>query len=405
MCRANACSVVTDYDLNSELGLTTCDYVDPDNTSRIKPGRNDLSIMQINTRGLLNKLDHLRDIINYSYPDVILLCETWLNARTIDLVEIKGYKLVSKNRVDRIGGGVGILLKKELRTRCRDDLCVETQHLKHVVVELKTDTKNILLVSGYRPPNTSVKSMLLEYKRLVTSLRKYKNHELIIGLDHNLDLMKTHIHKQTSEFLEMNLSSDLTPCITKPTRITHTTATLLDNIFVSPKLQQNLSPFILTEDISDHLPIIALLGNQKKSLKQSMTVTVRNLSEEKIQLIRDDLDMIEWEDILKNLNCNKGFTTFHQILCESMNKHAPEETKKLSYKRQIRDPWIMKGILKSLARQKRLYREQLHAKSAVSTHKYRKYRNLLKSTIRKSKNTYLHDKCLEFRQDSKNYGS
>ena len=108
--------------------------------------------MQINTRGLLNKLDHLRDIINYSHPDVILLCETWLNARTTDLVEVKGYKLISKARIDRIGGGVGILLKKDLRSRCRDDLCVEKQHLEHIVVELKTDTKNILLVSGYRPP-------------------------------------------------------------------------------------------------------------------------------------------------------------------------------------------------------------------------------------------------------------
>ena len=190
MCRANVCSTVTDYDLDSELGLTTCEYVDPDNTGRIKPGKNDLSVMQVNARGLLNKIDHLHDIINYSHPDVILLCETWLNTRTLELVEIKGYKLVSKVRVDRIGGGVGILMKKELRTRSRDDLCVEMQDLEHVVVELKTDTKNILLVSGYRPPNTSVKIMLQDYKRLLANLKRCKHHELIIGLDHNLDLMK-----------------------------------------------------------------------------------------------------------------------------------------------------------------------------------------------------------------------
>ena len=47
-----------------------------------------------------------------------------------------------------------------------------------------------------------------------------------------------------------------------------------------------------------------------------------------------------------------------------------------------------------------MYWEQLHAKSAVSTHKYRRYRNLLKNTIRKSKNSYLHEKCTEFNQDS-----
>ena len=278
---------------------------------------------------------------------------------------------------------------------------METQDLEHIVVELKTDTKNILLVSGYRPPNTSVKNMLKDYKNLLTKLKRCKQHELIIGLDHNLDLLKTHTHKQTSEFLEMNLSHDLTPCITKPTRITHTTATLLDNIFVSPRLHHNLSPFILAEDISDHLPIIALLSDQKKSLKQSITKTVRNLSNENIQLIKEDLDSIKWENVLEDQNCNKGFVTFHQILCESMDKHAPEKKKKLSYKKQIRDPWITKGILTSLARQKKMYREQLHSKSAVSTHKYRKYRNLLKSTIRKSKQVYLHDKCVEFRQDSR----
>ena len=83
MCRANACSEVSDYELDSELGLTSCEYIDPDDTGRIKPGSNDLSVMQINTRGLLNKTDHLREIINYSHPDVILLCETWLNTRTI----------------------------------------------------------------------------------------------------------------------------------------------------------------------------------------------------------------------------------------------------------------------------------------------------------------------------------
>ena len=39
MCRANGCSVVTDYDLSSELGLSACDYVNPENTGRIKPGK------------------------------------------------------------------------------------------------------------------------------------------------------------------------------------------------------------------------------------------------------------------------------------------------------------------------------------------------------------------------------
>ena len=71
-----------------------------------------------------------------------------------------------------------------------------------------------------------------------------------------------------------------------------------------------------------------------------MTIKVRNLSEERVQHIKDDLDKINWEETLGNQNCNTGFATFHHILCESINTHAPEETRKLSYKKQIRDPWI-----------------------------------------------------------------
>ena len=89
-----------------------------------------------------------------------------------------------------------------------------------------------------------------------------------------------------------------------------------------------------------------------------------------------------------------------QLLKVSINM-PPVEIKRVTYKKQIRDPWITKGILVSLAKQKRLYREQLHAKSSISTHNYQTYRNLLKSTIQKSKNSYLHDKCLEFKQDSR----
>ena len=243
--------------------------------------------------------------------------------------------------------------------------------------------------------------MLTEYKRLICNVKKCKHHEMVIELDHNLDLMKTHLHKQTNEFLELNLSNDLTPCITKLTRITHTTATLSDNIFVSPKLQQNLNPFILIEDISDHLPIVAILGNQKKSLKESKTIKVRNLSDENINRIKEDLNKEDWSEILKPQQCNESFEHYHNFLCESIDRHAPEEIKRISYRKQIKDPWITRGILASLAKQMRLYREQLHSKSAVSTNKYRRYRNLLKSIIRKRKNSYLHEKCLEFKQDSR----
>ena len=401
MCRATECSDVPNYDLSLELGLVQCDYLNAEETGRITPGRNDISVIQMNVRGLLNKQDQIKELLRTSRSDIVLMCETWLNSSTEKLVDIPGYKLINKNRIDRIGGGVCILIKQDLRSRKRDDLCVETQLLEHHVVEVKTDTKNILFVAGYRPPNSNVKTLLKEYNNLLVSLRKCRHHELVIGIDHNLDLLKTHSHSQTSEFLELNLTNDLTPCITKPTHVTHKSATLIDNIFISPKLHQDTTPFILNEDISDHLPTVALLSNQKKCIKECKTITTRDLNEANINKIKEDLNGNDWDTILMNQNCNEGFNIFHRTVCESIDKHAPEMTRTISYKNQVRDPWITKGILTSLTKQKRLYREQLHAKTAVSTYKYRTYRNFLKGLIRKSKHAYLHSKCVEFKQDSR----
>ena len=251
----------------TETGLTQCDYVDFDSINELKPTKNDLSIMQLNIRGLLNKQDQLNEIINECQADAILLCETWLKKQTECLVKESSYKLYSIVRRDKLGGGVGILVHKNLRTRLRPDLHVETTHFEHVVVELKTDTHNILLVSGYRPPHTKEKLFLQEYKKLTNTLKKLKNHEIIIGLDHNLDLMKAHLHTHTNTFLENNLEHDLVPCITKPTRVTRKTATLIDNILLSQKLQNDANPKIIIDNISDHFPILVLLPNQKKAIK------------------------------------------------------------------------------------------------------------------------------------------
>ena len=162
-----------------------------------------------------------------------LLCETWLNKKTEKLIRLPDYKIHNTNRVNKIGGGVCVLSSDKLRSRIRPDLNVETTLLEHCVVELKTNTRNILLMSGYRPPNCNVRTFLKEYSNLIMSLKRNKHHEIIIGIDHNLGLLKANSHSQTNEFLELNLRKSLIPCISKPTRITHKTASLIDNIMTT----------------------------------------------------------------------------------------------------------------------------------------------------------------------------
>ena len=71
--------------------------------------------------------------------------------------------------------------------------------------------------------------------------------------DFNLNLMNYQSHNLTGEFLDMMYSNTFFPLITRPTRITSHSATLIDNIFQN-SLETNLLSSLLFTDISDHLP-------------------------------------------------------------------------------------------------------------------------------------------------------
>ena len=85
-----------------------CDYIEPLSIKDVHTKMSDLSILQLNVRGLLNKhpqIKHLLSNDNVSLPlDVLLLCETWLKPSTTDLVNISNYKSFHRTRKDHIGG-------------------------------------------------------------------------------------------------------------------------------------------------------------------------------------------------------------------------------------------------------------------------------------------------------------
>ena len=383
MCHSKLLNVENYSSLNDQLSLDGlndhCDYIEPNLIKELHTQNTDLGVVQLNVRGLLNKqtqIKHLLSDDNVLLPiDMVLLCETWLKPSTLDLFGIPNYKSFHITRKDRIGGGTSILVNEKLRSRERCDLLVETRFLEHCIVELKTDKRNILLVSAYRPPNTNARTFLTEYKKLLDNLKKQKDHEIVIGLDYNLDLLKSHLNQPTNDFLELNLDRELIPCISKPTRITNKSATLIDNIMISRSLQGNYASFVVIEDISDHFACLVVLKDQNKSIKGPKYIKTRNLDDQKIANIVVTLQEYNWIEILRSLNANDGFNTFHSTLITIIDKIVPETEIRLSKSKTPRDPWITKGMLQSIQKQKKLYLEQVC--DTTKMNKYKVFRNQL----------------------------
>ena len=140
--------------------------------------------------------------------------------------------------------------------------------IEHVAINITTkiDNKSITIGLLYRAPNTNNSKFVEEYNCLLKELYKLsKSKKLILGMDHNLDFLKHSKDKRTHDFIELNLDNNVLPSITRPTRITKTSATLIDNIIVSQSLVANSESRIV---IDDYLPsLIKLKDTLQKDKK------------------------------------------------------------------------------------------------------------------------------------------
>ena len=117
--------------------------------------------------------------------------------------------------------------------------------------------KNIIIGVIYRPPSENTLEFVEKVNEIISGVTKGNKHCYITG-DFNLDLLKHESHSVTAQFIESLFAFSFLPMITKPTRITAHSATLIDNIFTN-NTTVSLKSGLIISDISDHLPIFSVV--------------------------------------------------------------------------------------------------------------------------------------------------
>ena len=178
-------------------------------------------------------------------------------------------------------------------------------------------------------------------------------------MDHNMDLLKSHQHEPTRDFIDILLELNIFPTITRPTRIMHTSATLIDNVFMSSKLHHSFASGIIISDISDHLLTLTLLKQTRLKDTTLLEFKSHNLNENKIQELNKNLQEIDWNGHLTSNDVSENFDWLHTILKDTLDAKAPKRTVHISKKRKFVEPWMTTAI-EDMARKKRsLYKRTL----------------------------------------------
>ena len=238
------------------------------------------------------------------------------------------------------------------------------------------------------------------YSNLCQQLQSY--HHVVIGLDHNLDLLKSSMHTQTQQFLEVTLENNLIPTITKPTRVTHSSATLIDNILLKSELHETHQSKILIDNISDHYPSLLLMENPNLTKKAPCKTKKRKIGQKELTSIKSKLSRLNWEEELVQKNTNESFNHFHEILLKIVETVAPENVVTLNRKKRPSVPWYLAGLRRSTEKDKRLYKQSvLPTATSHQKAKYVEYHTELRRVKRKARQLYYRNLCAEFRYNSK----
>ena len=254
-----------------------------------------LNIRSLNKHKLILK-SFLNDL-NCCF-DIIFLSETG-NANIGEIEEVfDNYNFFIDTPKSGKGskGGSGILVNKKsfdsfeeilesdcLNSNCKCTKCV----IENKWMKLTSNKKSYIIGSIYRHPNGNTTHFIDSLNNILHKLDK--NSTVIIAGDININLLD-HQNTNVKAYLDTLMEHNILPCICIPTRITDTTATIIDHINVRlpiDKISTKISSGNIIKDISDHLPNFLLMDTEVKKTEERPLI--RLYTKKNIEIYKENI--------------------------------------------------------------------------------------------------------------------
>ena len=343
-----------------------------------------------------DKLEQLKILLECNKPpvDVYGICESFLNSSiSDDFVNVKGFRMVRKDRSYSIGGGLVLYIKENIEYKRRvdleDNLCftVET-----IWVELKLTCKPILLCLAYRPPkynSTFTNQWIQSIKQCLVSAYS-ENKPIVLMGDINVDLANDRTYEKgfKNDWLDVITNFDVQQYVTEYTRVTENTASLIDHIYVSNDLKV-VNCTVVKSGLSDHYIPFAVLNTKLTPPSDSMSgqhklISYRNYKNFDNVKLSNDLMVAKWHDVNLGIcdDISIAISSFVSEFTSIVDKHIPLVQKRV---KRIKQPgWITPELLKSFS-----LRDSAKARRDYENYKY--WRNHSTYLLRKSKQEFYYN--------------
>jgi len=290
----------------------SCFYVDPAEYTTMYRNCKNVSIMSFNIQSIAAKFSEFTEFIDVLYkadcsPDVICLQELWRFPVYANFV-LPGYsRLEYKLRGNNVqGGGVGIFVKSNLKFCVLSAQSIFVDRIfESIFIKLELpNSRKCIIGSVYRPgtnhPTLSASDLYENFSELLSNvLDEISSFNLPIYIlgDINLDVLNYESCKQVSDYVNQLFFYGLLQVVTKPTRCTMNSATLIDHVITNVS-HSTFETAIITSKISDHFPVVFFL-QPKKPCNKPKTIISRDFSQQNLEKFNAALHNIRWGFVLE----------------------------------------------------------------------------------------------------------
>ena len=395
--------------------LINCKYQQLTNVKA--PRKNELNILSLNIRSLYKYVGAIREEINqYTKFDVLCFCETNCIPDNLpngvrDILIDDFYEPITSNPTRKSGKGGGLAIYVNKRVCDMKDIeifdpdknntqKIESGEFQFIKIHNCKGFKQTKIISNvYRSPSKRPQSFLQNLDSITRKLsgRHGKKHVCLVG-DLNIDLIQHDSDRSAQELVDNMASCGFLQLISRPTRITDHSATLIDHVFTN-NLENTLSCNVITIDLSDHLgtSISISLGNSttkavKFSRKENES-TGRRIYNEACNLKFSELIGAQnWDAVLTDstLDASIQFEKFLTIYNGIYEEAYPLMKSRNLRRNERRDPkpWILPWLEDACSRKNRLFADSIADTSDELTLKYKKLEKFCHKHINIAKRKY-----------------
>ena len=186
--------------------------------------------------------------------------------------------------------------------------------------------------------------------------------------------------------------------INKPTRVTETSASCIDHIFVN-KSEKVSQSGVIESGISDHFITFCTRKINNEILNKHNTVSARSMKNYSSEVFIEKLKEVNWENVFRCSNVNDAWDSFKTMFLEVIDNIAP--VKEIRVKGRT-EPWMTSDILEMIYERDQILTLANKNKSIIELRKhFNVVRNKVSDKIREAKANYFSNKVEENKNDPK----